>query len=59
MLCRVVTVKRLPVHHYNADEIFWSFRITDFILSYFDIGVPLKPILGRMTGVADFLSDNE
>ena len=25
MLCHVATVKHLPVHHYSADYIFWSF----------------------------------
>ena len=35
-LCGAEAVKRLSVHHYGADYIFWSFGITGFILSYSD-----------------------
>ena len=31
-VCRVVTVKRLPIHLYSSDYIFWSFGIAEFIL---------------------------
>ena len=46
VLCRVVGIKRLPVHHNTSDSIFWSFGITGLILSRFDKRVPLKPVLG-------------
>ena len=36
MVCRVVVVKSLHVHHFSADSIFWSFRIIGFILSNFE-----------------------
>ena len=45
-LCLVAAVKRLPVHHHNADYIFWSFGIIRLILSHFENGVPLKTVLG-------------
>ena len=46
VLCRVVAVKRLPVHHYSADYIFLSFGIIGLILSQFENRFPLKPVLG-------------
>ena len=42
VFCRVAVVKRLPIHHHNADYIFWFFRIIEFVYS-------LKPELGAMT----------
>ena len=52
VLCRVPAVKRLPVHHYSADYIFWSFGIIGLILSQFENRVPLKPVLGGVGSVA-------
>ena len=46
VLCRVVGVKRVPIHHYSADYIFWSFGIIGLILSQFENRVPLKPVQG-------------
>ena len=51
LLCCVAAVKRLPVHHYSAYYIFWSFGIIEFIYNNFEKNrVLLNPMLG---GVAD------
>ena len=59
VLCRVVAVKRLPVHHHSADYIFWSYGIIEFISSYFENRVLLKPVLGGVASVACFTTDHE
>ena len=41
MLCRVAVIKSIPVHHYNADYMFWYFGIIVFILSYFENRIPV------------------
>ena len=41
----VAAVKRLPIHHYSADYIFW-----------FENKILLKPVLGGMAGVAHFIT---
>ena len=47
LLCRLAAVKGLPVHHYSADYIFWSFGIIEFIFSHL-------PVLRGEVGVAHF-----
>ena len=59
MLCRVATVECLPVHHHNADYIFWSFGIIGFILSYLENSVLLKPVLGGVASAAYFITGLE
>ena len=49
-------VKRLLIHHHNADYIFWSFRITGFILSYPENRFLLKPVLWWVASVAHFIT---
>ena len=46
LLCYVAAVKRIPVHHYSADNIFWFFGINESNSSYFENRVLLKPVLG-------------
>ena len=46
VLCYMVAIKHLPVHHQSVDYIFWSFGITDYILSYPENRVLLNPVLG-------------
>ena len=43
---RVAAVKCLPLHHHSADDIFWSFGITEVIFSHFENRVSLRPMLG-------------
>ena len=33
LLCSVAAVKSVPVHHYSAENIFWSLGINGLILS--------------------------
>ena len=47
----MAVVRRLPIHHYSAGCIFWSFGIIEFIVSHLKIRVPLKPMLGDVAGV--------
>ena len=47
----MAAVKRLPVHHHNADSTFWPFRIIGLILSQFGNRVPQKPVLGGVGSV--------
>ena len=44
VLCHVVVVKCLPVHHHSEDHIFWSFGIIGLILSQFENRVPLEAL---------------
>ena len=37
LCCRVAAVKRLPVHQYSADYIFWSFGIIELISGHLKI----------------------
>ena len=53
-LCRVAAIKRIPVHHYSAHYIFWSFGIIGLIRSQFETRVPLKPVLGRAWAVLHY-----
>ena len=59
MLCRVAAVKRLPVHHHSADYIPWSFRITEFNLSYYENRVLFKPMVGDVASVVNLITGHE
>ena len=59
MLCRVAAVKRLPVHHHSADYISWSFRITGFILSYYENRVLFKPMVGDVASVVNLIAGHD
>ena len=52
MLCHVVAVKQLPVHHYCTGCVFWSLGAIEFIKSHFENRVLIKPVLGGMASVA-------
>ena len=52
----MAAVKRLPVHHYSADYIFWSFGVIGFVFNFFfENRVLLKPVLGGMASVPHFI----
>ena len=59
VLCRVAAVKRLPIHQYSADYIFWSFRITGLIPSHFENRDPLKPLLGTWAVLHHYIITHE
>ena len=59
MLCRVVAVKVLLIHHHIAGYIFWSFRIIEFIYSHFENRILFKSVLGGFAGVAHFITGHE
>ena len=54
----MAAVKCLSVNH-SSDYIFWSFGIIGVIQSYSENEVPMKPVLGTMSGVAHFITGHE
>ena len=51
--------KSLPLHHYSADCILWSFGLIRLILSYFENRILLKPMIGGVASIAHFNTDHE
>ena len=59
MLCHVAAVKVPHKHHYIGDYIFWSFRIIEFISSYFENRILLKLVLRGVASVANVITGHE